>query len=976
MAIKSPATVDRVDSHKTTSNSTTQNQTESIEDDSTKEPIDLDDVKFSKYEEALKNVPNKRIKYFARKLKIREHYIDDIFFEEGNNTDEIRHRILKKWIEGDEATDASFAEALRSLGLNCEADDIFTENTECRTPRRQNSKMPTPQPRDRKVSAQTSMTESDLDSCTSSQNGWAVSKFICGGAVLVCAVAVQLTMDMEGKYLLALYGTVLIIFFLLYRFSNTGTPPSLRRPSSLFTGKAHNQCLRNISKHLAKHRNAAETKQKVFIEVLYGLGGCGKTEIMCSYVWNNWKRYKGGVYNLDGKSNSCLDYGFMQILKKMKSDIRQEDRSPTAIRRSVLQELGGKKDWLLVIDDADDPDIIQQVLIHIEDLNEGHILITSRAERGWLDQFKPTMTHVQHFSEEDSAIYLLRQTRSTRGKLMSFKEAVRELEKLKSDDRKEYSALMWLCGEKGLHGLPLALKQASKYVCQHNLKFKEYKRTYLHHQAEVVHSIRSDPLVWWLKSHDLKSDNVKILQDIAGTNITMLKDLSTEHRKEIRNRMTPEDAQELQNAINATSYSEFAKMAVLSRENVVTTWKMNYESLTKEEHVKEFLHLCSCLATRISVALLADGAQHLNEGSLKNHLKSSRTLSMSPEKQICRRINELFVKLTEYSFTTIVGQSTTSSSTGKKDSEQTIHHLLQQVMFVHFLNLKEKTQSLNNAITILENLFPKDVLVTGSASTAVHERHSTIALHTLAVCQQIRTLKEDEIGGLKNTSPLFRSSSNYFLRLGRAEDAKLLCKVMKELSGLREPINKTEFAKDLCYLGRAYFDLKLLDKAEKCFQQSIKLLEEDQKEGSIHMLMAKQKLGRVKQNNTRYMEDAQESKKIENFLQDNLRQLREVCEKSKNYHYATASALHQLGRFYQDKCNYKEAQKHLEEALEVRKKYAQQYSDEENVAIGMVNLARNHILKGEYNNDEVEKLLTRLWRSKANLRLQVMNLTK
>ncbi|XP_070568652.1 uncharacterized protein [Ptychodera flava] len=254
----------------------------------------------------------------------------------------------------------------------------------------------------------------------------------------------------------------------------------------------------------------------------------------------------------------------MRILEKMKIDLRQKDKSPTAIRWSVFQELGKKKNWLLVIDDADDPDLIQQLLIHMEDLNDGHILITSRAERGWLDKFKPTMTHVQHFSEKDAAIYLLRQTRSTRGKLMSYKEAERELERLKSVDLKEYKALMWLCGEKGLHGLPLALKQASNYVCQHNLGFKEYKRTYKDYQEEVVPSIISDPFVWWLKSHDLKPDNVQILRDIAGTNITMLKDLSTEHRKVMNSRMSPEDAQKLQNAVRETPYPEFAKWQYLA----------------------------------------------------------------------------------------------------------------------------------------------------------------------------------------------------------------------------------------------------------------------------------------------------------------------------------------------------------------------------------------------------------------------------
>ncbi|XP_070568629.1 uncharacterized protein [Ptychodera flava] len=741
-----------------------------------------------------------------------------------------------------------------------------------------------------------------------------------------------------------------------YSSNNIDAPPSVRKPSSFFTGKEHTECLKAISQHFNNHRKTTAAQRKVFVEVLHGLGGCGKTEIMCSYVWENWKRYKGGVYFLDGKSNSCLDYGFMQILKKMRLEVLEEEKNPTLIRWTVFNKLREKKDWLLVIDDADDPDLIQQLLINMYDL-DGHIVITSRAERGWLDEVKPTMTPVPLFSNEDSAIYLLRHKMSDEGKLMSFEEATQQLKRLKSEDQSEYEALMWLGGEEGLHGLPLALKQASKYVCQHSITFNVYKRAYIENQPHVIQSWdRGDPLLCWFKGHGLKAEYAKSVQQVAGKNTTNLPDLSREQWQEISKTIPSEDFTMLQKAIKETPYVEFVQMNVLSRKNVVTTWKMNYESLAKEEHVKQFLHLCACLGTHISVALLIDGVEHLNQGPLQNHLTSIGTISSSPEAEAHRRINDLFLKMTEHSFTTIVGRSGNSTSTDNRYSKHTIHHLLQQVMFVHFLSREEKIESLNNAIRMLKNLFPKHREVTGSASATVYDRHSVITLHTLAVCQQIRTLKKDEIDGLVNISPLFRAVSNYLLRLGRAEDAKILCKVMTDLSRLRKPNNQTELAKDLAYLGRAYFNLKLFDEAEISYEESLKFMVEENRAG-IHILMAKQKLARVKQNNIKYMEDDEESKKIETFLQENLVELKKLCENQEDYHYALANAYHQLGRFYQDTRNYEQSHRHLEEALEIRKRYAERYDDEENIAIGMINLARNQILKGECNNKEVEKLL-------------------
>ncbi|XP_070568620.1 uncharacterized protein [Ptychodera flava] len=757
MAIKSPSRVDRTDSTSRASKAAT-NEKSSRDDDYMKYSIQVDEALPIKYEKAMKRVPSESIKSFARKLKLANEDIEDIYHEQ-SYMNEIRHSILKKWIQeqGDEATEEVFVRALRSERLNSVVDDIFKEKT-CSWPQHQGSMV------------FSWGSASGHDTGTSYQTG---SDPLTIFSIAVIFIAAAVTLTYWNEMTMFALGMIAAFAACLYYYSSNTTdpPPSLRKPSRLFTGKAHTECLKAISKHLDNHRKTAAAQRKVFVEVLYGLGGCGKTEIMCSYVWENWKRYKGGVYFLNGKSNSCLDYGFMQILKKMRLKVREEEKNPTLIRWTVFNKLREKKDWLLVIDDADDPDLIQQMLMNMYDL-DGHILITSRAERGWLDQVKPTMTPVPLFSKEDSAIYLLRHTRSDEGKLMSFEEATEQLKKLESEDHGEYKALMWLGGEEGLHGLPLALRQASKYLCQHPITFDEYKQSYITHQIDVIQSWeRGDPLLWWFKSHGLKEEYAKNVQEVAGKNMMNLQDLSKEQWQEISKTMSSEDLEMLEKAIKETPYVEFVQMNVLSRENVVTTWKMNYESLAKEEHVKQFLHLCACLGTNISVALLIDGVEHLNQGPLQRHLTSTGTISSCLKEEAHKRIDDLFLKMTEHSFTTIVGRSGKSTPTDNRYSTHTIHHLLQQVMFVHFLSREEKIESLNNAIRMLENLFPKRREVTGSASATVYDRHSVITLHTLAVCQQIRTLKKDEIDGLVNISPLFRVVSNYLLRLGRAEDA-------------------------------------------------------------------------------------------------------------------------------------------------------------------------------------------------------------
>ncbi|XP_077985144.1 uncharacterized protein LOC144439785 [Glandiceps talaboti] len=525
----------------------------------------------------------------------------------------------------------------------------------------------------------------------------------------------------------------------------------LRQPSELFTGENHVNILKGIVEKYEDHcqKYPDPNNRYAFVQVLHGLGGCGKTEIVTQYVWKNWQQYISGVYTLSGTSNSHLDLGLKRLLKRNNAVQNGDDLTSYNIRRLAQEWLLNNSNWLLVIDDVDDPAVIKYVFPNDPVLLDGHILITTRDSDGWDGWYNVVKTEVQSMSQYDSAIYLLRETGAA-----SVSNAAQQLNTLKTDNPQEYEAVMWLGSENALHGLPLALHQASAYIKACHQTFAQYKTIYSDSNTDVLKYTLTDPLEGWLKVHNLDAIFAPVLRKYLKGNLFQMKDLKHNDLQESPILMNDHEIDTFRKACQVTDHEELGKMADPSKGHVLTTWKVNYEKICQDEVMSDFLHLCCCLATVITVKVLVDGIQFLPDGVLKGFVQERH--EDGTKMQI--RILELFQKLMKFSFATSFIQRSRDEFQQPQNvaiEKFSIHHMVQVVSF-KLADRESRVRSLNNAMHMLEKLFPKlddvhsdslDVLY----KEEVRESNLQLAFHTVALARQIGLL-EDNLEGLDNTT--------------------------------------------------------------------------------------------------------------------------------------------------------------------------------------------------------------------------------
>ena len=124
-------------------------------------------------------------------------------------------------------------------------------------------------------------------------------------------------------------------------------------------------------------------KEKLFDQVikqynyriaLYGMGGIGKTQTALEYVYTNKTNYDR-IYWITAVDQASLLSGYQKIAKKAGLRIAS-DSSPVEIAEYVLSWLQREQNWLIVIDNLDDINVIDGFLP--ETGPHQHTLITTR----------------------------------------------------------------------------------------------------------------------------------------------------------------------------------------------------------------------------------------------------------------------------------------------------------------------------------------------------------------------------------------------------------------------------------------------------------------------------------------------------------------------------------------------------------------------------------------------------------------------
>lgn len=261
------------------------------------------------------------------------------------------------------------------------------------------------------------------------------------------------------------------------------------RQNSFFTGRE--EILEQLHYEL-KSNNAAALSQPMAI---CGLGGIGKTQVAIEYIYRYRDEYEPILWvKADSRDSIVSDY--VSIAKYLHLPVK-DDSDQNLVVTAVRNWLRTNDKWLLVLDNADDPRLIEYFL---PSNLQGYILLTSRAPS--FDNLGITNPiEIKKMLTEEAKEFFFKRT------------GRRDL------DQAEVCSLQELITE--LDCLPLAMEQAGAYIHKLNCSFTEYLYSYRRHGLELLKKSKVQSTQYpksvsttWLLNFEQVEQTSKISADI------------------------------------------------------------------------------------------------------------------------------------------------------------------------------------------------------------------------------------------------------------------------------------------------------------------------------------------------------------------------------------------------------------------------------------------------------------------------------
>ncbi|MFF3323471.1 FxSxx-COOH system tetratricopeptide repeat protein [Streptomyces sp. NPDC002889] len=147
---------------------------------------------------------------------------------------------------------------------------------------------------------------------------------------------------------------------------------------------------------IAQLREGLLSGQRAAVQALHGMGGIGKTQIALEYAHRFAGQYDL-VWWIDAEQSDQIPVHYTELADRL--GIAKPDAGSEHNARALLHHLRTRQCWLIVLDNAEDPDQIEPWLPD----GAGHVLITSRNPdwRGIANQ-----TGLDVFTRSDSLAYL------------------------------------------------------------------------------------------------------------------------------------------------------------------------------------------------------------------------------------------------------------------------------------------------------------------------------------------------------------------------------------------------------------------------------------------------------------------------------------------------------------------------------------------------------------------------------------------
>ena len=147
---------------------------------------------------------------------------------------------------------------------------------------------------------------------------------------------------------------------------------------SLFKGRA--EAVRNLRERLLRGQSSP-TDHATLRQVLFGLGGIGKTRMAIEYAWEYQDEYRAVLFvvadNPSQLRRSISDLAAPAILNLPEWKNSEEEIRMAAVIRWFSENPG----WLLIVDNADEKPSVDAVSDLLPQLRGGHVIITSRYHR-------------------------------------------------------------------------------------------------------------------------------------------------------------------------------------------------------------------------------------------------------------------------------------------------------------------------------------------------------------------------------------------------------------------------------------------------------------------------------------------------------------------------------------------------------------------------------------------------------------------
>ena len=244
-------------------------------------------------------------------------------------------------------------------------------------------------------------------------------------------------------------------------------------PSTYFVERESNS-LDSVFTTLTKHRRVAVT----------GLPGVGKTELCNQIVLKarDVKKSYKAIFWLSAESDASIQLGLLEMARKMNL-YNEADVDATKLRESIVNELNREDDWLMVLDNVDDVDVIESILA--EQRGNRHLLITTRDHSSCNEIFA-----------EEVHLDVMNKTEARRLLLGSCAPEVTDNDKASE-----------LVDE--LSCLPLAIIQAAAYLRATRDKIKSYTELYRRSRAFIWN--------WMPRKQRFKDPNGRSYVSVATT---------------------------------------------------------------------------------------------------------------------------------------------------------------------------------------------------------------------------------------------------------------------------------------------------------------------------------------------------------------------------------------------------------------------------------------------------------------------------